>query len=404
MRGSWPGRRRQRRTVKLRVTLTGARSAIYPARPAIPDIRLPDMSLDRHIVFALVYVALAVAVTLTLPYSVETVSRQTAVLAGTVVLVFGALLHEVAARLARDREVDEALGDISATQAELLAQLAQLCSEAAALHAALDTGDEAERARLHHVEEEVELLRSLVPRLPGGARLVPPRRGPPKAAAPAADAGADGPDDGTAAARAARGQGRDPSPADRHPAPAPGHGLPGSAAHPRRGRHGGRGRAPCGRGRARRAVDGHGQSAAVPLRPARPGRPAAQPRRGFPVHHLGGQPARCRIHGAVPPVHGAQHGARAQARLRAAGAGTDRPRRTTGWPSSAGSASTSRPAGQKPWTSIRPCCPAAASATSRSQRHRLRPWPGIRRAASALRSAWPCLTGTRSMGSRTRHS
>lgn len=52
----------------------------------------------RHIVFAAAYSALALALALTLPLSVEGMDRHTAVLFGLVALVFGGLLHEFWAR------------------------------------------------------------------------------------------------------------------------------------------------------------------------------------------------------------------------------------------------------------------------------------------------------------------
>lgn len=84
------------------------------------------MSLFQHLALALAYLAAAVAVALTLPHSVPTVDRPTAALAGALVLLFGAVLHEVYARQQRDRLLAWHLKRLRDDQAALAARLDRL--------------------------------------------------------------------------------------------------------------------------------------------------------------------------------------------------------------------------------------------------------------------------------------
>src|SRR6056297_157083 len=115
------------------------------------------MSLLRHAVFALVYGALAVAVALTLPYSIAGMERWTAVGIGALVLVFGALVHEVYARQERERALAERLGTMAANRDALYEELAGAREELRAIRARLTEQPGADRT-LAEVSAEVRML------------------------------------------------------------------------------------------------------------------------------------------------------------------------------------------------------------------------------------------------------
>lgn len=87
------------------------------------------MSLIAHLLFALVYTVAAIAVALTLPYSVPSVDRPTALFAGAIVFLFGAILHEVTSRQQRDRSLARWLARLRSGDEELAAGLDRLNAE-----------------------------------------------------------------------------------------------------------------------------------------------------------------------------------------------------------------------------------------------------------------------------------
>lgn len=94
------------------------------------------MSSTAHALIALVYTVLAIAVALTLPYSAPSVEPVTALVIGGMVFLFGAILHEVAARQQRDKALARWLARLRSGDEELAAGLDQLSAELRGLHAA----------------------------------------------------------------------------------------------------------------------------------------------------------------------------------------------------------------------------------------------------------------------------
>lgn len=92
------------------------------------------MSSTAHALIALAYTVLAIAVALTLPYSVVSVDRVTALMIGGMVFLFGAILHEVAARQQRDKALARWLARLRSGDEELAAGLDQLQAELRGLH------------------------------------------------------------------------------------------------------------------------------------------------------------------------------------------------------------------------------------------------------------------------------
>lgn len=93
------------------------------------------MSATAHVLIALVYTVLAIAVALTLPYSAPSVEPVTALTIGGMVFLFGAILHEVAARQQRDKALARWLARLRSGDEELAAGLDQLSAELRGLHA-----------------------------------------------------------------------------------------------------------------------------------------------------------------------------------------------------------------------------------------------------------------------------
>jgi cyclic-di-GMP phosphodiesterase, flagellum assembly factor TipF len=171
------------------------------------------MSSTAHALIALVYTVLAIAVALTLPYSAPSVEPVTALVIGGMVFLFGAILHEVAARQQRDKALARWLARLRSGDEELAAGLDQLSAELRGLHAAprpptgIPAGNpvRAERveavatpaqaptppppvsaAELSLLARELRSLRSLV----GGHTAAPPQE------APAEEGGREAPWDG----------------------------------------------------------------------------------------------------------------------------------------------------------------------------------------------------------------
>ena len=122
------------------------------------------MSLLRHLIFAFSYAALAVAVALTLPYSMPEIGKWLAVCIGAIVLLLGALLHDVVSRLGRERQLQREIVLVTADRDAARADLAETAHELAAVRQRLvdqpDGGDILDR-----VAAEKALLEELVRRL-----------------------------------------------------------------------------------------------------------------------------------------------------------------------------------------------------------------------------------------------
>src|SRR3546814_6407922 len=87
------------------------------------------MLLLRHIAFALTYGAFAIAVALTLPYSVPGMERWTAVAIGALILIFGAVLHEVWSRHEREKALQGELVELTSARDAVLIELARAREE-----------------------------------------------------------------------------------------------------------------------------------------------------------------------------------------------------------------------------------------------------------------------------------
>ena len=122
------------------------------------------MSLLGHAVFALAYGTLAVAIGLTLPYSVPGMGAWTAGGIGAVVLLFGAFIHEVVARHLREKALTRRLEDMAASRERLQTELMSAREELRAIHGKLTAAPSAE-ATLEHVAAEVRMLQGLVNQL-----------------------------------------------------------------------------------------------------------------------------------------------------------------------------------------------------------------------------------------------
>lgn len=135
------------------------------------------MLLLRHVVFALTYGALAIAVALTLPYSVPGMEKWTAVAIGALILIFGAVLHEVWARQERERALLGELVELAAARDAVLDELACAREEVRAIRGALLDGP-ASAQSLDAVKEDVRTLRRLVAGISDrpAAEAAPPER------------------------------------------------------------------------------------------------------------------------------------------------------------------------------------------------------------------------------------
>jgi len=124
------------------------------------------MSLIRHLLLALAYGALAVAIALTLPMSVAGLDGWTAVALGAVVLAFGAVVHESMDRQARDRAAARAAAEAEARHEVTLDALAELRDRLGVLERRLDRAPDA--GRLDTLSGELGALKALIRRLAGG--------------------------------------------------------------------------------------------------------------------------------------------------------------------------------------------------------------------------------------------
>ena len=114
-----------------------------------------------HTVATLVYTAVAIAVALTLPLVSETVGRDTAMLAGVVVFLAGALVHEIATRLDREQNILHRLDREEKVVRQLLSEVRLRSSDDVLPLPSSAAPD------LALVMAEVRLLHSLVGQLAG---------------------------------------------------------------------------------------------------------------------------------------------------------------------------------------------------------------------------------------------
>ena len=121
------------------------------------------MSLPRHLIFALSYGVLAIAVALTLPYSLPGIDKWMAIGIGALILIFGAVLHEAYARQVLERDLRV---ELSRSREEVMAELSRARGEMQAIQHHLLTGP-AGPAALDRVQDEVRVLQDLVSRLTG---------------------------------------------------------------------------------------------------------------------------------------------------------------------------------------------------------------------------------------------
>ena len=116
------------------------------------------MNWFRHLVFAAVYIALALVVALTLPLSVGGMDGHTALLFGIAILTFGGLLHEFWARQEERGRLESRIWDLEAVAEEMRLELDALRGHSGALPA-----DPPEVAA---VLSEARVLERLADRLP----------------------------------------------------------------------------------------------------------------------------------------------------------------------------------------------------------------------------------------------
>ncbi len=160
------------------------------------------MSLIRHLTFGLIYGAVAVAMALTLPYSVPALDQWTAVVIGAVALLFGVVVHETYARQQRERALRGEVGELTRSRDAVQGELARAREELRAIGSKVSQYPATGRT-LDEVAAEVAMLQKLVAELSAAQRhpladmLVPPStvgalaETPPSATAPAGPAEAD---------------------------------------------------------------------------------------------------------------------------------------------------------------------------------------------------------------------
>ncbi|CAK0760055.1 cyclic-di-GMP phosphodiesterase, flagellum assembly factor TipF [uncultured Gammaproteobacteria bacterium] len=128
------------------------------------------MTLVIHLIFALTYVIAGVAMAMTLPYMIPALAldfgRLLGWLAGAVIILAGALGHEIIARLERERRLGDRFARLRLANGELASLLVHTREEISALRAAAEAGD-LSGATYESVMGEVRLLRAMVGRLTG---------------------------------------------------------------------------------------------------------------------------------------------------------------------------------------------------------------------------------------------
>ena len=124
------------------------------------------MSLPRHLILALTYGVIAVAVALTLPYSVPAIGKWAAIGIGALILIFGAVLHEAYSRQVLERDLRVELGRLADARDEVMEELSLARAEMQAIQRHLQSGA-ASPSALDRVQDEVRVLQNLVSRLTG---------------------------------------------------------------------------------------------------------------------------------------------------------------------------------------------------------------------------------------------
>lgn len=119
------------------------------------------MSLLRHFVYASIYGALAVAVALTLPYSVPGMGAWTAVAIGAAVFLFGTLLHESDTRQRRDQVLRDSLDELADLTETMVDDLSRAREEIRAIRGRLSERPDTQRS-MEEVRTELRMLQELV--------------------------------------------------------------------------------------------------------------------------------------------------------------------------------------------------------------------------------------------------
>lgn len=140
------------------------------------------MSLIRHIFIALAYSLIAAACALALPSLWPGAGEGVAVIIGAMVLLGGALLHEVSTRQDQHAVLAEELHDLRMSFGNVTAELERARQEVALIGEALKGGGGKKSSRalerdVHDVVAEVKVLQSLVDQLSGdGGKAKRPAR------------------------------------------------------------------------------------------------------------------------------------------------------------------------------------------------------------------------------------
>jgi cyclic-di-GMP phosphodiesterase TipF (flagellum assembly factor) len=124
------------------------------------------MSLPRHLILALTYGVIAIAVALTLPYSIPSIGKWTAIAIGALILLFGAVLHETYSRQLLERNFRLELDRLAAGREKVMAELSLARAEIQSIRHHLHSGTGSDAA-LDRVQDEVRVLQSLVSRFTG---------------------------------------------------------------------------------------------------------------------------------------------------------------------------------------------------------------------------------------------
>jgi len=135
------------------------------------------MSLPRHLILALTYGVIAIAVALTLPYSVPSIGKWNAIGIGALILIFGAVLHEAYSRQVLERDLRVELGRLADIRDEVMGELSAAREEMQAIQRHLQSGP-ASPAAIDRVQDEVRVLQNLVSRLTGRRAGRPHADGP----------------------------------------------------------------------------------------------------------------------------------------------------------------------------------------------------------------------------------
>lgn len=128
------------------------------------------MSLFRHTLIALTYIAIAAAVGTSLPAHVPDVSREFGLVIGGFVLVLGALLHEVSARREVQGKLTDELRELRVAQGGVMRELMMAREEVGRLYQAIESAQSSRPSRQSYDEivAEVKVLQDQVNQLSKG--------------------------------------------------------------------------------------------------------------------------------------------------------------------------------------------------------------------------------------------